>query len=450
MKYRALVGVGAICALSTVAVAGDAGHLAGYVKALNSAQGLDVSYTVIEVGGAPGEFHVVLSKSGKAMIDTPLKLYVADGTNLTTLDKSRNTFFVQVQTAGTIQGLLAEEQLSLWRPFFDPKAFDDVASTRNEGIRKRRGETLKTVSAQIDAYGEYTIRLHLGQRDNLVRQAELLSTKGPTPKTLILTVSSMNTGTPASELFAFVAPANARLLSEIDLRAEAIASLVIYAQSEGEAGKSTYKPVQPENMDLAAGFYKAVIDEFSKYPRDFMEASNLKKIVLVEQLYEGTRDRPGLPRASEETLYYDVSRFKNQTYARDLIHHEFYHMLEEQWNGSQFYKDPKWAAFNPSDFKYGSGGADAIRGPDGKNLWPLNHPQPGFASKYATSGLEEDKAVIWGSMFVRERWTLLKKLVAVDPIISAKVQYLREFARSRSPEMEGEYWEIVVAKEEGS
>lgn len=453
MKYRALVGVGALCALSSFAVASDAGHLAAYVKTLNSAQGLDVSYTVIEVGGAPGEFHVVLSKSGKAMIDTPSKLYVADGTNLTTLDKSKNTYFVQVQTAGTIQGLLAEEQLSLWRPFFDPTAYGDVASTRNEGNRKRRGETLKIVSAQIDAYGEYTIRLHLGQRDNLVRQAEFLSTKGPTPRTLILTVSSMSTGTPTEELFTFTAPPNARFLSEIDLRAEAIASLVIYAQSEGEVSDAKYKPVQPQNMDVAESYYNALIAEFSKYPRDFMETSHLKRIVLVEQLVRSGQDSAGIPVSKMETLYYDVTYFKDQlsarVYARAVMHHEFFHMLDEEWNGRSYRKDPKWAALNPSGFKYGAGGAAANRGPDRLSLFALSHPQPGFASKYATSGIEEDKAVIWAAMFVPERWTILKKLMAVDPVIGAKVQYLREVARSKSPEMEGEYWEIVVAKGEG-
>ena len=53
-------------------------------------------------------------------------------------------------------------------------------------------------------------------------------------------------------------------------------------------------------------------------------------------------------------------------------------------------------------------------------------------------------------MFVSERWKLLKKIIAVDPIIAAKVQYLRDFARSKSPEMDGEYWEIVVAEDDGS
>ena len=83
-------------------------------------------------------------------------------------------------------------------------------------------------------------------------------------------------------------------------------------------------------------------------------------------------------------------------------------------------------------------------------MWPFDHPQPGFASKYTMSGLEEDKATLWAALFVPERWALLKKMIAVDPIIAAKVQYLRDFARSKSPEMEGEYWEIVVAEGEGS
>ncbi|MCH7903426.1 MAG: hypothetical protein IH944_02535 [Armatimonadetes bacterium] len=450
MIRKLYVGVAVFFVAIAVAVVGDAGYLAKFVKALNSAPGLDVTYTLIEVGGVQGEYHVVLAKPDKAMIDTPTTLYVADGKNLTVLHKAKNTYIVREQTAAAFKDLLSDETLSLWRAFFDPSAFDGVESTKNEGSRTRRGEKRTIVSAQLDSYGRYAIRLHLGEEDSLVRQAEFFDTSGSTPRTHILTVKSMSTVPPAEHLFAFTAPPNARLLSERDLRAEAIAAMVVYAQSEGELGKSTYKPVQPENMDLAAGFYKAVIAEFSKYPRDFMEASNLKKIVLVEQILKEGRSRPAAPRVSEEMLYFDVTRFKNPVYARNLVHHEFFHMIDEEWYGSQTFSDPKWTAFNLSDFKYGSGGEAAILASGGQSLWPLSHPQPGFASKYTMSAIEEDKATLWAAMFVPERWALLKKIIAVDPIVGAKVRFLREFARSKSPEMEGEYWEIVVAEGDGS
>ena len=245
MKLRALIGLSALSVLGSFADAGDAGHLAAYVKALNSAEGLDVTYSISEVGGSTTQYRVVLAKPDKALIVTPSTSYYADGTNFTIFNRQQNTYIVREQSAEALKEILSDELFALWRPFFDPAAFDSVASTRNEGTRKRRGEQLKIVSAQMFKTGDYTIRLHLGQLDNQVRQAEFIDTNGFSPRTHILTVSSMKTGTLADDLFAFVAPANAKLLSEIDLRAEAIASIVIYAQSDGKVGRATYKQVQP-------------------------------------------------------------------------------------------------------------------------------------------------------------------------------------------------------------
>ena len=439
MKYHALIGVGALCALSSLALANDAGHLASYVKKLYSAEGLDVTYSINVVGGSKSEFHVVLSKPDKALIVTPTRTFYADGTNITAFNKSRNTYFVQEQTDVALKGLLSDEELSLWRGFFDPLAFDDVVSTQDEGTRNRRGEELKIVSAQLDSVGEQTIKLYVSQQDGLLRQAQFLEKSAARESTSILTVDTIRTSKPTDGVFAFEPPTGAVLLTVFDLRAEFIAELVSFATTAMTSTTGlNYKPVQPENQVIADKYYAALIEEFSKYPTEFIKKSNLKRIVLVEKLAEGSTFMAARPITNAETLYYDVTYFTSELYARYVIHHEFYHMIEEEWNGSAFYKDPNWAAFNEKGFSYGDGGRSAYN--QREDVWSFVHPMKGFVNWYSSYGLEEDKAVVWGGMFTPELWKLVKTMIRTDSIIGAKVDYLRKFGESYSAEMDEEFW----------
>lgn len=219
MIRKILVGAGIAGVAIAAAIALDAGHLKSYVNKINSSEGLDVSYTISEVGGTQAKYRVALAKPNMAMVDTPDKTYVADGTNLTVYDKKRNSYFVKAQPENAFKDMFADEEVSIWRAFFDAKAFDAVASTKNEGTRTRRGETLNIVSAQVDKAGEYTIKLHLSQKDNLPRQAEFVSVSGATQGIRVMNVESISASRPAEATFAFNAPAGSKQLTEADMMA---------------------------------------------------------------------------------------------------------------------------------------------------------------------------------------------------------------------------------------
>ncbi len=199
-----------------------------------------------------------------------------------------------------------------------------------------------------------------------------------------------------------------------------------------------FKPVQNEND--AAAFTDLFLEEFSKYPIELIKLSNLKRVEFVERLAVGKQYRAAVPDYEHEVLYYDVSYVRNQRYSRHVVHHEFYHMLEQEWNGSAFFKDQAWARLNAKDFMYGTGGSEAYGHGD---VWSFVHPKPGFINLYSTYGLEEDKAEIWAVLFVPDNWRLVQKAVSEDPILRAKVGYLREFARSKSASMNDSYWRQV-------
>ncbi|MCH8979013.1 MAG: hypothetical protein IH945_07190 [Armatimonadetes bacterium] len=220
MIRKLFVGVCVLGTVAAAAVAYEAGHLAPYIKAMSSAEGLDVTYSIFEVGGTQTQYHVVLAKPNLASIDTPWKTMVADGEFITVYDKAKNTYYSKEQTTDSLNALFEDDELMVWRTFFDPKALDKVAKTKDEGSRKRRGETLNTVSAQIDPEGQFTVRFHLSQKDNLVRMAELISMEGTKEKTKVLNVKSISTNRPAADTFVFEAPADAKELTEADLSAE--------------------------------------------------------------------------------------------------------------------------------------------------------------------------------------------------------------------------------------
>ena len=206
-----------MAAVGVVALSFDAGHLAPFVKTLNSAEGLDVSYTVQEVGGTSSSYHVTLAKPDLAMIDTPSKTFYADGETITTYDKKRNKYFIKEQTHEALNGLFEDDDLAVWRSFLDAKAMDRIQSSKDEGTRKRRGETLREISAVVDSRGTSSFTLYIAESDGLLRQAQFTSKGAGSSTTRILNTKSINTNAVGQATFMFTAPAGAEEMTVADL-----------------------------------------------------------------------------------------------------------------------------------------------------------------------------------------------------------------------------------------
>lgn len=243
MNRNLITGTVILGAVVAVAVTMDSGHLSPYVKAMSAAKGLDVSYSVSVVGGSRSNYHVVLAKPDKAMIETPTNTYIADGETLTVYDKKRNTYFVKDQNKDTMREILEAYEVSIWNSFFDAKTYDKAVRTTNDGPRNRRGETLNTVSAQLDAEGDYKLKLHLSEKDNLVRQAEITTNESGKSVRRVLSVTKISTSVPTEDMFIFNAPTDATELNEADLMAEWSTDL-------------------DASLELAANFGKGVIIDF--------------------------------------------------------------------------------------------------------------------------------------------------------------------------------------------
>ncbi|MDB4614432.1 putative zinc-binding metallopeptidase [bacterium] len=222
---------------------------------------------------------------------------------------------------------------------------------------------------------------------------------------------------------------------------------VEFLVKDGEVNKRTWKEFDCQfatdnDQPQLLAFLKIFEAEFSKYPTEFVKKSKLQQVVFAKAMAINGQYRAAVPDYSAETLYYDFQMKSQDHYQYRVIHHEYYHMIEEQHHGDAYFKDPAWAALNEPGFKYGKGGA-ANRS---TALSKYTFPQQGFINAYAMSGLEEDKAEIWSIMFVPQIWNKIKQRVGRDRIIRKKVAYMQKFASQQSKTMTGKYWQRTALK----
>jgi len=223
-----------------------------------------------------------------------------------------------------------------------------------------------------------------------------------------------------------------------------------------------YLIAKEDDYDNLLKFVRLLNEEFSKHSPDFIEKIDLKYIAIVKKLnYEG-QHRAALPDAYKEIIFYDILKGRCDTlwtgvrdkyYLRHTIHHEIYHMVEEQINGNFYYKDSIWATFNDTAFHYGFGGETYY--PDmkkkhkkkiriiGKRPYGILYPTKGIITTYGQSALEEDKAEIFASLFIHKEVRKVNRLSRKDEIISKKVKYMKHFLESVSYEITDTYWESL-------
>ncbi len=186
-------------------------------------------------------------------------------------------------------------------------------------------------------------------------------------------------------------------------------------------------PTDKKSLDL---YRKTLAIEFGKYPNPLIQKSNLKGIVIVKNLSVGGQRRAAMPDYENEILYLDFQfGAHSPAYQAHVIHHEFFHLLEQELNGSAYFKDPEWAKLNPKNFKYGKGGKHQR----GNNNFAFKHPQAGFINRYSTSGLEEDKAEIYAALFIPAERKKINAMAAQDIHLAAKIKMMLGILRKIDP-----------------
>lgn len=183
--------------------------------------------------------------------------------------------------------------------------------------------------------------------------------------------------------------------------------------------------------------------EFTLYPLTLVKKSQLKRVVLCNELYFAGQRRNAIPDFEHDTLYLDVSRGSyNKSYLRKVIHHEFFHIIDyrDDWN----LKDEQWSALNSPGFKYGSGGQNAQ---DQRDASVLTDKFPGFLNYYSTTGVEEDKAEMFANLIVDHAY--VEGRIRKDAVLGEKVKLLQKLLLGFCPDMNGEFWKKIWRRSNG-
>lgn len=189
---------------------------------------------------------------------------------------------------------------------------------------------------------------------------------------------------------------------------------------------------------LVENYAPLFVAEFTLYPPDLIKRAKLKRVVFCKDLAFAGQLRNAIPDFEHDTLYLEVDRgSRNKTYLRKVIHHEFFHIIDFKDDG-RVYQDERWAALNPADFKYGTGGKNAQ---GNKTTGVLTDQYPGFLDHYSTTGVEEDKAEIFANLIVEAAY--VEGRTKTDAVLTAKVKRMKELLIEFCPDMKEAFWDRV-------
>ena len=75
----------------------------------------------------------------------------------------------------------------------------------------------------------------------------------------------------------------------------------------------------------------------------------------------------------------------------------------------------------------------------------LNKDQPGFLNRYATTGVEEDKAEVFAHLIVNRQ--MLDERVKTDTILADKLRRMKDLLQTFCPQVDERFWDSAGKRE---
>jgi len=204
------------------------------------------------------------------------------------------------------------------------------------------------------------------------------------------------------------------------------------------------KRIHAEAVSLPKTYRAQAMDilnrAIAKYPEEVLFAY-LKKVYVMQSMnffgvpYGGTNAREMVYLAYENS-----SPGFSAEYLEGVFHHEFSSVLLRKFQKE--FDEEGWLKANPSGFRYGEGGVQAIKNGEASMEYDLDLHPSGFLNKYSLSAREEDFNVFAQNLFsgglpfwnivdtypsIREKTSLMIRFYhRIDPVFTE--EYFRALA----------------------
>jgi len=186
--------------------------------------------------------------------------------------------------------------------------------------------------------------------------------------------------------------------------------------------------------DMLAKYVPILEAEWRRYPRTLMVMTRLGRIVIGKNVRVLDQPRAAVPEFYPGWFWLDADvGSRLPTYGRHVIHHDFFHMIDE-YDSPDGRTDRAWEKLNLPNVKYGNGGWFMQKG----NPGVLRTDLPGFLDEYSTSAVEEDKAEIYSHLITSRDFVLDR--AKLDPVIAAKVERIKALVVTFESQMDAKWW----------
>ena len=245
-----------------------------------------------------------------------------------------------------------------------------------------------------------------------------------------------------SDTSAKTAVANAASVSAVE------SALTTFLSQYGSVAKTTNMPqsiygagttwalLTESDLSAFKNLATVFIDEWAKYPIDFVKATGLESVNFVKYVTVNGQQRTAMPgNPSDHRMWYGTGA------GGGIVHHEFAHYFEVIFMGSLSWGANEWKAYNPAGFTYGAGGATAYGA--APKYAQYQHPISGFVTEYGTYGIEEDRAELHSYLMTASYYTQLKSWLTTDTNLQGKVAIYKAMLQSHSASMGGTYFDDI-------
>jgi hypothetical protein len=186
---------------------------------------------------------------------------------------------------------------------------------------------------------------------------------------------------------------------------------------------------EPASHTAEARAREEIEREVALYPQHMLGAAGVTRVILCRNLTRDNAAVGGVFDYENGIVYLNCSDVSDLHQFCWKLHHELFHAFE--YGRRREFAGGQWTSLNPTGFDY----------PSASSTTDVFNGAAGFVSTYAMTDEIEDRAETFSCLMVDP--DLIAARAETDPVIRAKVQWIKAFVRSVCPEADDSFWQRV-------